>query len=75
MPHIIRKPEVPQGIELAFFLAFVHMVNEVITTILGALWPTLRARFDASITLIDLIVHIYSIALLSPIEHSLQAIC
>lgn len=47
---------------LAFFLAFVHTVNDAITAILGALLPMLQARFDASTTLLALIVATYSIA-------------
>lgn len=62
MPHIIRKPGVLQGTTLALFLALVHTVNDTITAMLGALLPTLQARFDAGPTLLALIVATYSIA-------------
>lgn len=62
MPHVVRKPGVLHGTALAVFLAFVHTVNDAVTAILGALLPTLQARFDASPTLLALIVATYSIA-------------
>lgn len=62
MPHFIRKRGVLEGTALVIFLAFVHTVNDAITAILGALLPTLQARFDASPTLMALMVSIYWIA-------------
>ena len=62
MPHVIRKPGVLQGMALAVFLSFVHTINDAVTAILGALLPTLQDRFDASTTLLALIVATYSIA-------------
>jgi FSR family fosmidomycin resistance protein-like MFS transporter len=62
MPHELRKPGVLQGTALAVFLALVHTVNDAITAILGALLPTLQDRFDASPTLIALMVATFWIA-------------
>lgn len=62
MPHVIRKRGVLEGTALAVFLALVHTVNDAVTAILGALLPTLQARFDASPTLLALMVATYWIA-------------
>jgi FSR family fosmidomycin resistance protein-like MFS transporter len=62
VPHVIRKPGVLAGTALAVFLALVHTVNDAITAILGALLPTIQARFDAGPTLLAFIVATYSIA-------------
>ncbi|WP_160150675.1 MFS transporter [Nonomuraea solani] len=62
MPHKIRKPGVLGGTSLALFLAAVHFVNDAITAMLGALLPTLQARFDLGPTLLALLVAVYSIA-------------
>jgi FSR family fosmidomycin resistance protein-like MFS transporter len=62
MPHVIRKPGVLAGTGLAVFLALMHTVNDAITAILGALLPTIQARFDAGPTLLAIIVATYSIA-------------
>jgi FSR family fosmidomycin resistance protein-like MFS transporter len=62
MPHVIRKPGVLHGTALAAFLAVVHAVNDTITAMLGALLPTLQARFDVGSTLLAFMVATYSIA-------------
>jgi FSR family fosmidomycin resistance protein-like MFS transporter len=62
MPHVIRRPGVLGGTTLAAFLAFVHMSNDAVTAILGALLPTVQLRFNASSTLLALIVATYSVA-------------
>jgi FSR family fosmidomycin resistance protein-like MFS transporter len=62
MPHEVRKKGVLAGSALAVFLALVHTVNDAITAILGALLPTLQARFDASPTTLALIVAVFWIA-------------
>ncbi|MGW3353610.1 universal stress protein [Nonomuraea rubra] len=56
MPHVIRRPGVLGGTSLAVFLATVHFVNDAITAMLGALLPTLQARFDLGPVLLALIV-------------------
>ncbi|TMR95738.1 MFS transporter [Nonomuraea basaltis] len=62
MPHVIRRPGVLGGTSLAVFLATVHFVNDAITAMLGALLPTLQARFQLGPTLLALIVAVYSIS-------------
>jgi FSR family fosmidomycin resistance protein-like MFS transporter len=62
MPHVIRKPGVLGGTSLAVFMALVHTVNDAITAILGALLPTLQGRFDASPTLLAVIVAVFWIS-------------
>jgi MFS transporter, FSR family, fosmidomycin resistance protein len=62
MPHMIRKPGVLGGTSLALFLAAVHFVNDAITAMLGALLPTLQARFELGPTLLALLVAVYSIS-------------
>ncbi len=62
MSHVIRKRGVLEGTALAVFLAFVHTVNDAITAILGALLPTLQDRFDASPTLLAMLVATYWVA-------------
>jgi FSR family fosmidomycin resistance protein-like MFS transporter len=62
MPHVVRKPGVLHGTALAVFLALVHTVNDAITAILGAMLPTLQARFDLGPAVLALIVATYSIA-------------
>lgn len=62
MPHVLAKRGIFEGTALAVFLAFVHTVNDAITAILGALLPTLQARFDASPTLLALMVATFWIA-------------
>jgi FSR family fosmidomycin resistance protein-like MFS transporter len=62
MPHVIRKPGLLGGTSLAVFMALVHTVNDAITAILGALLPTLQERFDASPTLLAVIVAVFWIA-------------
>lgn len=62
MPHVMRKPGALRGSGLALFLAVVHLVNDSITAILGALLPTLQARFDAGPTVLALIVATYAVA-------------
>ena len=62
MPHVVAKRGVLEGTALAVFLAFVHTVNDAITAILGALLPTLQERFDASPTVLALIVATFWIA-------------
>jgi FSR family fosmidomycin resistance protein-like MFS transporter len=44
------------------FLALVHAVNDVLTAILGALLPTLQARFAASTTTLAVLVAAFSIS-------------
>ena len=62
MPHVIRKPGLLGGTSLAVFMALVHTVNDAITAILGALLPTLQERFDASPTLLAVIVAVFWIS-------------
>ncbi|HSG91657.1 MAG TPA: MFS transporter, partial [Pseudomonadales bacterium] len=62
MPHVVQKRGLLQGTALAVFLALVHLINDAVTAILGALLPTLQARFDASPMLLAAIVATYSIA-------------
>jgi MFS transporter, FSR family, fosmidomycin resistance protein len=62
MPHIIRRPGVLGGTRLAAFLAAVHVVNDAITAMLGALLPTLQARFGLGPAILALLVAVYSIA-------------
>ena len=62
MPHIIRKPGLLGGTTLAVFMTLVHTVNDAITAILGALLPTLQARFDAGPTTLALMVAVFWIA-------------
>jgi FSR family fosmidomycin resistance protein-like MFS transporter len=73
MPHVLAKRGVFEGTALAVFLALVHTVNDAITAILGALLPTLQARFDASPTLLAVMVATFWIAssLTQPIFGSL----
>ncbi|SDG05120.1 MFS transporter, FSR family, fosmidomycin resistance protein [Blastococcus aurantiacus] len=62
MSHIVRKPGVLAGTRVAVFLALVHAVNDVLTAILGALLPTLQARFAASTTTLAVLVAAFSIS-------------
>ena len=62
MPHTIRSPGAVRGTALAVFLAFVHVVNDAVTAILGALVPTLQQRFDATPSLMAMMVATYWIA-------------
>ncbi|MGW2160191.1 MFS transporter [Nonomuraea sp. NPDC001699] len=62
MPHVIRKPGVLGGTSLAVFLAGVHFVNDAITAMLGALLPTLQARFGLGPALLAVLVAVYSIS-------------
>jgi FSR family fosmidomycin resistance protein-like MFS transporter len=62
MPHVIRKPGLLGGTSLAVFMALVHTVNDAITAILGALLPSLQERFDASPTLLAVIVAVFWIS-------------
>jgi FSR family fosmidomycin resistance protein-like MFS transporter len=55
MPHAIRRPGILGGTSPAVFLAAVHFVNDAITAMLGALLPTLQARFDLGPVLLALI--------------------
>nr|MDQ3822585.1 MFS transporter [Actinomycetota bacterium] len=62
MPHVLERRGIFEGTALAVFLALVHTVNDAITAILGALLPTLQERFDASPTLIALMVATFWVA-------------
>lgn len=62
MPHVVRQPGVLAGTRIAVFLALVHAVNDVLTAILGALLPTLQARFAASTTTLAVLVAAFSIS-------------
>lgn len=62
MPHTIRNPGAVRGTALAVFLAFVHVVNDAVTAILGALVPTLQQRFDATPSLMAMMVATYWVA-------------
>lgn len=62
MPHVIRQPGVLAGTRIAVFLSLVHAVNDVLTAILGALLPTLQARFGASTTTLAVLVAAFSIS-------------
>jgi FSR family fosmidomycin resistance protein-like MFS transporter len=50
------------GTRIAVFLALVHAVNDVLTAILGALLPTLQARFAASTTTLAVLVAAFSVS-------------
>ncbi|MEV6157045.1 hypothetical protein AB0L53_42560 [Nonomuraea sp. NPDC052129] len=75
MPHVIRKPGVLGGTSLALFLATIHFVNDAITAMLGALLPTLQARFELGPTLLALLVAVYSISSSVTQPHSLSGQC
>jgi FSR family fosmidomycin resistance protein-like MFS transporter len=62
MPHVLKREGILGGSGLTVFLALVHFVNDAITAILGALLPTLQARFDAGPTLIAVMVATYWVA-------------
>ncbi|WP_395110186.1 MFS transporter [Actinomadura sp. SCN-SB] len=63
MPHVISRPGiVSSGTQIAAYLALVHAVNDVMTAILGALLPTLQARFAAGTTTLALLVAVFSIS-------------
>jgi FSR family fosmidomycin resistance protein-like MFS transporter len=62
MPHVLQRPGILAGTGLAVFLALVHTVNDAITAILGALLPTLQARFGAGPTLLATLVATYWLA-------------
>ncbi|MFI7131041.1 hypothetical protein ACIBQ1_35500 [Nonomuraea sp. NPDC050153] len=62
MPHVIRRPGVLEGTSSADFLATVHVANDAITAMPGALLPTLLERFQPGPTTPALIVAVYSIA-------------
>lgn len=62
MSPVLRRRGVLHGTGLAAFLAFVHLVNDAVTAVLGALLPTIQARFDASPTTLAVIVATYSAA-------------
>lgn len=62
MPHVVRRPGVLAGTRIAVFLALVHAVNDVLTAVLGALLPTLQARFAASTTTLAVLVAAFSIS-------------
>jgi FSR family fosmidomycin resistance protein-like MFS transporter len=62
VPHVVRRPGVLAGTRIAIFLALVHAVNDVLTAILGALLPTLQARFAASTTTLAVLVAAFSIS-------------
>lgn len=62
VPHVIRQPGIVSGTRLAVLLALVHAVNDVLTSVLGALLPTLQARFAASTTTLALLVAAFSVS-------------
>lgn len=62
MAHIIRRPGMIAGARMAVFLALVHAVNDVLTAVLGALLPTLQARFAASTTVLAVLVAAFSVS-------------
>lgn len=62
MPHVIRQPGIVAGTQMAVFLALVHAVNDVLTAILGALLPTLQARFAVGTTTLALLVAAFSVS-------------
>ena len=62
MPHVVRQPGLLAGTRIAVFLALVHAVNDVLTAILGALLPTLQARFAAGTTTLAVLVAAFSIS-------------
>ena len=62
MPHVISRPGVVHGTTMAVFLALVHAVNDFVTASIGALLPTLQARFAASTTTLAILVAVYSVS-------------
>lgn len=62
MPHVVRQPGLLAGTRIAVFLALVHAVNDVLTAILGALLPTLQARFAAGTTTLAVLVAAFTIS-------------
>jgi len=62
VPHVVRRPGVLAGTRIAVFLALVHAVNDVLTAVLGALLPTLQARFAAGTTTLAVLVAAFSIS-------------
>ena len=62
MPHVVRQPGVLTGTRIAAFLALVHAVNDVLTAVLGALLPTLQARFGATTTTLAVLVAAFSVS-------------
>jgi len=62
MPHVVSRPGVLAGTRIAVFLALVHAVNDALTALLGALLPTLQARFAAGTTTLALLVAAFSIS-------------
>lgn len=62
MSHVLRRPGLLAGTRLAVLLGVVHAVNDVLTAVLGALLPTLQARFAASTTTLALLVAAFNIS-------------
>ena len=62
MPHTITRPGVVAGGSIAILLALTHAVNDTLTAILGALLPTLEAKFSASPLLLATLVAVFSIS-------------
>ena len=62
MPHVVRRAGLMTGVRIAVLLALVHAVNDALTAILGALLPTLQARFGASTTTLSLLVAAFTIS-------------
>jgi len=62
MPHAIHQRGILHGSALAVFLAIVHLANDAITSILGALLPGLQARYHAGPAELSLLVAVYWIA-------------
>jgi FSR family fosmidomycin resistance protein-like MFS transporter len=62
VPHVIRRPGIVSGTQLAVFLALVHAVNDVLTAVLGALLPSLQVRFAAGATTLALLVAVFNIS-------------
>lgn len=63
MPHVIRRPRTgPRCAHMAILLAAAHAANDALTAILGALLPTLQARFAASTTTVALLVSAFTLS-------------
>jgi FSR family fosmidomycin resistance protein-like MFS transporter len=62
MPHVVTRPGIVSGTRLAVLLALVHAVNDALTAILGALLPTLQARFAAGTTTLALLVAAFNVS-------------
>ena len=62
MPHVITRPGYLSGMWIATLLALTHAANDALTSILGALLPTLAVKFSAGPLLLSVLVAVFSIS-------------